>query len=56
MKKPKSKEILAIWDVIEEEEDDASTEYMFARVIDYFNHKIDSGDVAQALVERGKRP
>jgi hypothetical protein len=48
---PSNEQIRAAWDAIEEEEPEASTEYLMARVCDYFRGVIDNRHVAGALAE-----
>ncbi len=51
---PSKKQIRAAWDVFEETDPDASTEYLTARVCDFFRGVIDNGHVAAALAETGE--
>lgn len=52
--KPSAMKIVERWNAIEELEPDISTESLFARVCDFFNNRIDHGDVAHALAESGE--
>lgn len=42
-------EIIRAWYYFEGTRNNPSTEWLFARVIDYYHHNIDSGDIAYAL-------
>jgi len=44
-------EIIIAWNDVEAEDPDKSTEYLFARVRDFFDQKIDDGDIAVALAD-----
>ena len=48
---PTNREIVEAWNQIEDMEPEISTEQLFSRVCDYFNHEIDEGDVAAAIAE-----
>lgn len=50
-KRPTAKQIVAVWDEIEDIDPEISTERLFALVCDHFRGVIDNGDVAAALAK-----